>query len=104
MTFDDDFIQLRLSTGPLRVTCRQLGIDWPPPERIAITGGPFSVPVFRRVSCSDITDEQRQEATRVRRGAEYVHDVGANTRIQTHFRRHAKSGAVVTLRGAKRVP
>lgn len=74
MTFDDDYIQLRLSTGPMRVTCKQLGIDWPPPEVIEITGGPYSTPRFRRLRMSAITDEQRQGMTRVCRGAEYVHD------------------------------
>lgn len=74
MTFDDDYIQLRLSTGPMRVPLKQLGIDWPPPEFIEITGGPFSTPRFRRVRFSQITDEQRKRMTHVCRGAEYVHD------------------------------
>lgn len=76
MTFDDDYIQLRLSTGAMRVTCRELGISWPPPEFIQVTGGPFSEPTFRRVRYSQITDEQRERMTRVCRGAEYVHHLG----------------------------
>lgn len=76
MTFEDDFVQLNLPNGrgPLRQTCKALGVDWPPPEFIALAGGPFSTPVYRRVRYSEITDEQRQGMTHVCRGAEYVHD------------------------------
>lgn len=76
MTFDDDFVQLNLPgyKGTLRQFCAQLGIDWPPPEFIRISGGPFSTPVYRRIRMSEITDAQRAEMTRVCRGAEYVHD------------------------------
>ncbi len=74
MTFDDDYIQLRLTTGPMRVTCKHLGISWPPPEHIEIAGGPFSTPRFRRLRYSAITDEQRQGMRHLCRGAEYVHD------------------------------
>ena len=50
MTFDDDYIQLNLGKrGLLRQTCKKLGVSWPPPENIAITGGPFSTPCFKRV-------------------------------------------------------
>lgn len=72
MTFDDDYIVLLTRHGPIRSTCKQLGIDWPPPEEIAIAGGPFSTPVYRRVRFSKITDEQRKGLTHVCRGAEYV--------------------------------
>lgn len=74
MTFDDDYCQFRLTAGPLRITCKKLGVDWPPPEFIDITGGPFSTPRFRRLRYSAITDEQREGMTHVCRGAEYVHD------------------------------
>lgn len=74
MTFDDDYIQLRTPNGPLRVTCKQVGCDWPPPELIGIAGGPFSTPVYRRIRYSQISDEQRAGMTRVCRGAEYVHE------------------------------
>lgn len=76
MTFDDDFIRLRLPNGrgTLHKTCKALGIDWPPPEFIALAGGPISTPVYRQVRRSEITDEQRQGMTHVCRGAEYVYD------------------------------
>lgn len=77
MTFDDDYLQFRLSTGPLRMTCKSAGVDWPPPERIEVTGGPFSTPRFKRIRYSDITDDQRAGMTHVCRGAEYVHDTEA---------------------------
>ena len=73
MTFDDDHIVLRLSTGRMRVPLKQLGIDWPPPEYFQITGGPFSEPIFKRIRFSQITDEQRAGMTHVCRGAEYRH-------------------------------
>jgi len=73
MTFDDDYIRLILTTGPLDVTCKALGLDWPPPEFITITGGPFSEPTFRRVRYSLIIDEERAEMAHVCRGAEYRH-------------------------------
>lgn len=72
MTFDDDYVQLTLPTGPLRVPLAKLGLDWPPPEFITVVGGPFSQPTFRRVRFSAITDGQRERMTRVCRGAEYV--------------------------------
>ncbi len=74
MTFDDDYIQLQLATGPMRVSCKHLGIDWPPPEFIEISGGPYSTPKFKRLRYSAITDEQRAGLTHVCRGAEYAHD------------------------------
>jgi hypothetical protein len=75
VTFDDDYIQLNLGPikGPMRVPLKQLGLSWPPPEFIAITGGPFSTPTFKRLRYSAITDQQRQRMTHVCRGAEYVH-------------------------------
>lgn len=75
MTFDDDYVQLNTPNGPMRATCKSLGIDWPPPEFVDLSGGPFSTPRYRRVRYSAITDEQRKGLTRVCRGAQYVmHD------------------------------
>lgn len=67
MTFDDDFLQLEFDGGTKRVTCRSLGLDWPPPERINVMGFDMD-----RESHSQITDAQRQELTMVMRGARYV--------------------------------
>jgi hypothetical protein len=104
MTFDDDYIQLRLSSGPLRIACKEVGIDWPPPERIAIVGGPLSVPIFRRVSFSQLTDDERQGLTHVCRGAEYVHHPGADARLKAYVRKlDETAGAVITITGRKRM-
>lgn len=67
MTFSDDEIRLQFEGGFLTVTCIDLGIDWPPPERLAVFG--FDMHLHR---CSAITDEQRALLHNVVRGAEYV--------------------------------
>lgn len=67
MTFDDDFLQLEFDGGTKRVSCRSLGIDWPPPERINVMG--FEMV---RESFSQITDEQREKMTMIIRGTRYV--------------------------------
>lgn len=77
MTFDDDHIQLQLSVGRVQATCRELGLSWPPPERIAVlVGEPLSAFAFRRIRYSQLTDDERQKLTHVCRGAEYERDPG----------------------------
>ena len=66
MTFDDDSLSLMLEGGRKIVPLKQLGLDWPPPERINVLGFDFV-----RSRLSAITDEQRQGMTHVLRGAEY---------------------------------
>ena len=66
MTYDDDFVRLEFSGGVRQSTCKFLGIDWPPPERLDIQGF-----IMVRHSMSEITDEQRSVLTRVMRGAVY---------------------------------
>lgn len=67
MTFDDDFLQLVLNGRVKRVTCKQAGVSWPPPERIS--AGSI---VMRQVRRSQLSDDERAVMTHVRRGAEYV--------------------------------
>jgi hypothetical protein len=68
MTFDDDFIRI----GMLNPTLKSLGLTWPPPPFIQINNhGELPDRVFKRVSCSEITDEQRAKMTHVARGAAY---------------------------------
>lgn len=73
MTFDDDFVQFSLTNMGVvfRQACRDLNVQWPPPERLEIQGF-----VFKRIRLSPITDEQRAGMTNVCRGAEYemAHD------------------------------
>lgn len=66
MTFDDDFIQVEFQGGTRRFPCKSIGVEWPPPERLALAG--FDL---RRVSHSGITDEQRKGMDLICRGALY---------------------------------
>lgn len=67
MTFDDDFIQITTETGVKRMYCKALGLEWPPPEVINLSGF-----LYERVRYSQITDEQRTGLTMLMRGAEYT--------------------------------
>lgn len=67
MTFDDDFLRVHFQTGVRTVTCKSIGVEWPPPDKLDILGFPFEL-----VRRSEITDEERAEMTHVMRGAEYV--------------------------------
>lgn len=67
MTFDDDMIHLEFPGGLRRVSCKSIGIDWPPPSTLNVSG--FEM---KRESFSRLTDEQRQGMTHVIRGAVYV--------------------------------
>lgn len=71
MTYDDDFLQLVFDGGTKRATCRSLGIDWPPPERIEVGGIPM-----QRSRMSALTDDERAAMTHVCRGAEYLPETG----------------------------
>lgn len=68
MTFDDDFVLLNIATGPLRITCKRLGIHWPPPETLLVESIGME---FTRLRHSSISDKERAGMTRVCRGAEY---------------------------------
>lgn len=65
MTFDDDFVLLP-TNPPKRLTCKSLGIDWPPPFELILMG----VRMHRK-SMSKITDPERHRMTHVCRGAQY---------------------------------
>ena len=79
-TFADDMIRLNLVTGVRTISCKALGFDWPPPERIYLgsdgkcreatdTDDPGFV--LHRESMSQISDDERASMTHVVRGAEY---------------------------------
>lgn len=71
MTFDDDFLLFNVpDEGITRVFVKSVGLSWPPPKYIDFNGS-----VYRQVSHSRITDEQRQEMTHVMRGAAYEIDL-----------------------------
>lgn len=75
MTFEDDFLLFQMPSGPHKVLCHQLGIQWPPPTTLRLRGfePPFSDLDFRMLRMSTITDQQRANMTHVCRGAEYVY-------------------------------
>lgn len=68
VTFDDDFLRI----GMVTATLKSLGITWPPPPFIEINNnGELPNLLLKRVSCSEITDEQRAKMKHVARGALY---------------------------------
>ena len=66
MTFDDDFIRLKLDNGHKDILCKLNGYEFPPPEEITLMG--FT---FKRIRYSQVDDDDRKKMTRVVRGAEY---------------------------------
>lgn len=68
VTFDDDFLRI----GMVTATLKSLGITWPPPLFIEINNhGELPNLLVKRMSMSEITDEQRSRMTHVARGAMY---------------------------------
>lgn len=66
-TFKDDMVRIpSIVFGDVNIPLAALGLEWPPPEDLALGGL-----LYRRISCSQITDEQRESMTHVIRGAEY---------------------------------
>jgi hypothetical protein len=81
VTYDDDFVRLHLGIGTPTLTCKAVGLEWPPPERIVLDGAvcreatdddPDDI-VLIRDRLSAIADEQRDSMTNVARGAEYFY-------------------------------
>lgn len=67
MTFDDDFVRIHLQGGIERNwACKQLGLEWPPPQLLIIAGH-----LYNRERYSKLTDEQREQLSGIIRGAEY---------------------------------
>ena len=90
MTFDDDFVRLNFITGVANFPLKNVGLEWPPPERVFVEPlgflrepTPDDDPTYlmRRVSFSQITDEQRATMTHVCRGAEYRYESEALERV-----------------------
>lgn len=67
MTFDDDYMHLVFDHGVKNVTCKSVGIEWPPPPMLDVGGF-----IMVRNRYSSITDEQREGMTHICRGAEYL--------------------------------
>lgn len=67
MTHKYDVIRLKMEIVPdITISCKEAGIEWPPPEVLELKGHKF-----KRTRMSEITDEQIQEMGYVSRGAEY---------------------------------
>lgn len=66
-TFNTDFCRIQFTGGTRDLTCKQLGIDWPPPEYLEIHG--FK---FRLFNYSKLTDADLEQITLIARGAVYV--------------------------------
>lgn len=87
---DHDHILLNMAHfGRTRVFIEDLeAIDWPPPERIYMDGetnvlreaveGDEVEFTFKRISMSQLTDEQIAKCPGVARGAEYIYEVAVN--------------------------
>jgi len=67
MTFDDDMVQFEFEDGIKRIYCKQLGIEWPPPQQFVFMG--FIMELQRM---SQITDGQRKTMSHIIRGAVYA--------------------------------
>jgi len=67
MTFDDDYIRLVFDHGVKNVSCKAVGIEWPPPLTLDVGGF-----IMVRSRYSSLTDEQREGMTHICRGAEYL--------------------------------
>jgi hypothetical protein len=80
-TFDDDMVRLNMSIGTFTFPCKEVGLTWPPPERLFVEGPKLREAndedpqgeVLIRDGISEITDEQREQMTHVVRGAEYFY-------------------------------
>ncbi len=68
MTFNDDFARIHWPAprGTKDVFLKLNHLHWPPPPRIYLESTHF-----KRISMSQITDEQRRTMTHVARGAVY---------------------------------
>ena len=86
---DHDHILLNMvNFGKTRVMIEELELTWPPPERIYMDGethllreaaeGDEPDFIFKRISMSQLTDEQMEQCPNVARGAEYVYEVAVH--------------------------
>ena len=84
MAEHDHILLNMLHFGQTRVMLEELELDWPPPERIYMDGETHllreatdddeALFIFKRISMSQLTDEQIAKCPNVARGAEYVYE------------------------------
>lgn len=70
MTFDDDFVRVPMMVGEVNIACKSIKTEWPPKEHLTLGSDKGGI-CYRRVSFSQITDEERAGMTHVARGAQY---------------------------------
>ena len=85
MAEHDHILLNMVNFGQTRVFIEELALEWPPPERIYMDGethllreardGDEAMFIFKRISMSQLTDEQMEKCPNVARGAEYVYEV-----------------------------
>ena len=79
-TLEYDMIQLNLSNGSVRVFCRDVGLEWPPPEKIYFDRQEKEIReatveddikfIFYRESFSQLSDDEANHPNLIR-GASY---------------------------------
>jgi hypothetical protein len=85
MAEHDHILLNMVNFGKTRVFMEELeSLDWPPPERIYMDGethllreaaeGDEPEFIFKRISMSQLTDEQMEKCPNVARGAEYIYE------------------------------
>ncbi len=65
MTLPSDFV--RLGEDGKNFTCASLGLDWPPPDLLAVNGVSYELQ-----SHSQLSDADMVELTNIARGAQYI--------------------------------
>lgn len=100
-TFDDDFMRVHTDAQTSNHMAKNLGFEWPPPERIAMDvfdlGGEVvgsfreannndtDSQVYLRERVSAITDDERKKMTRVCRGSEYFPATWTRKQIERYL-------------------
>ena len=84
MAESDHILLNMMAFGRRRIFLEDLEFDWPPPERLFMDGetsllraaadGDDKQFIFKRISMSQLTDEQMQSCPHIARGAEYVYE------------------------------
>lgn len=83
----NDLVRLELSIGTRTLRCSEVGLTWPPPERLIINMEDLNGPllreptdddppqhILRRVSMSALSDEEAERMDHVARGAVYRYE------------------------------
>lgn len=73
MTFYDDTLVFMFGANQVRLTCKELGLSWPPPGKLKITGAkPLPEIEFTLIGRSMMSDADRAKTNLIYRTATYV--------------------------------